>query len=128
MNFPKDQSLTSKLDRVPPCILRLMARGPSGKLATNSELKKRTGWGNSRLRRVSNATTFADITVNEADVFTEACGYKWSSQRRLLWLMSRAWRSGGLEIMRHLSFNTGWQASMIKRHQRRIEQLLSKKA
>lgn len=121
------QTLTSKLDRVPPCVVRIMAKGPDGMLASNAELKKRTGWGKSKLRRVSNATSFTNVTVGEVDAFTEACGQSWSSQRRLIWLMKLAWRNGGLQTMRHLKFKTGWQASMIARHQKRIEKLLSKK-
>lgn len=127
MNFPQDQSLMAKLDRIPPCVARLMAKGPNGTLASNAELKRRTGWGQSKLKRVSSATSFKNITVGEADAFLEACGLRWSSQRRMLWLMQRSWRNGGLQTMRHLRFRTGWQASMVKRHQRRIEKLLSKK-
>lgn len=94
---------------------------------SNAEIMKVTGWGKSKLMRVSSATSFRDVTVGEADQFLAACGLRWGSQRRLLWLMQRAWRNGGLHTMNHLKFKTGWQASMVRRHQRRIEQLLSKK-
>lgn len=105
-----------------------MAKNVAGRLMSNAELKLITGWGNSKLKRIASATTFRDLTVGEVDQFLAACGLRWSSQRRMLWLMQLAWRNGGLQTMRHLRYETGWQASMIKRHQRRIEQLLSKKA
>lgn len=120
-------TLRHKLDRIPPCICRLMAKNVAGRLMSNAELKLITGWGNSKLKRIASATTFRDLTVGEVDQFLAACGLRWSSQRRMLWLMQLAWRNGGLQTMRHLRYETGWQASMIKRHQRRIEQLLSKK-
>lgn len=120
-------TLLQKLDRLPPCIVRIMAKTSDGRLMSNNEIKKRTGWGKSKLRRVSSATSFKNVTVGEVDAFLEACGLQWSSQRRLIWLLQRAWRNGGIQTMRHLAFRTGWQASMVSRHQRRIEKLLSKK-
>lgn len=122
------RTLIEKLDRIPPCIARLMAKGKDGRLMSNAELKRITGWGKSRLKRVVSATSFKDVTVGEADIFLSACGLTWSSQRRLLWLMQRAWRNGGLHTMAHLRYKTGWQASMVKRHQKRIQQLLIKQA
>jgi hypothetical protein len=128
------QTLLQKLDRLPPCLCRLMAKGSNGKLASNAEIKRRTGFGKSKLRRVSSATTFKNVTVGEVDAFLAACGLRWSTQRRLLWLLQRTWRNHGavrpdwVLAMRHLSTTkTGWQASMVRRHQRRIEKLLSKK-
>jgi len=105
-----------------------MAKDGHGRLMSNAEIMRITGWGKSRLKRVASATSFRDLTVGEVDAFLAACGLRWSSQRRLLWLMQRAWRNGGLQTMRHLRFKTGWQASMVKRRQKRIQQLLSKQA
>lgn len=127
VNLQNFKTITEKLDRIPPCVVRLMAKDASGKLMSNEELTRRTGWGRSRLRRIAGATSFKNLTVGEADTFLTACGLTWSSQRRLLFLMQRAWRNGGLQTMNHLRYETGWQASMVMRHQRRIEKLLSKK-
>lgn len=120
-------TLTAKLDRLPPCIARLMAKDANGKLMSNEEIKRRTGWGRSKVRKICAATSFKNITVGEADAFLTACGLSWSAQRQLLWLMRRAWLNGGLQTMNHLKMKTGWQASMVQRHQRRIEKLLMKK-
>lgn len=120
-------TLTQKMDRIPPCICRLMAKDVSGRLMSNEEIKRQTGWSANKLRRITSATTFKNITIGEADTFLSVCGLRWSAQRQLLWLMRRAWLNGGLQTMRHLTFRTGWQASMVKRHQRRIEKLLSNK-
>jgi hypothetical protein len=119
-------TLLEKLNRIPPCICRLMAKDASGMLMSNDEIRRRTGWGKTRLRRIVSATSFKDITVSEVDAFLSACGLSWSTQRRLIWLMQIAWRNGGLQTMRHLRYKTGSQASMIKRHQKRIAKILSK--
>lgn len=119
--------LTHELDRVPPWAVRLMAKNASGLFMSNSEIQQRTGWGRSKIRRLCNATSFGVMSANDIDTFHDACGQSWSAQRQTLWLLKLAFNNGGIHTMRHFRFRTGWQASMIKRHQRRIEKLLSNK-
>jgi len=115
-------TLTDKLNRLPPCVCRLLAK-KNGRLMTDPQLMEATGWGKSRLCRVYNSTSWAGISVEEVDKFLAACGISWSSQRRQRWLLQLA--GNDISKMRHLRFNNGWQASMVKRHQRRIIKLLT---
>lgn len=122
-----NMTLLDKLDRIPPWLCRLMAKSSDGRLMSNSELCKRTGWGKGRVRKLCESTSFRHCTVEEVDVFLTACGFHWSNQRRLIFLIGRAVKTSGIQAMRHLRYapGAGWQASMIKRHQQRIEKLLS---
>lgn len=115
-------TLTDKLNRLPPCICRLLAK-KSGRLMTDDELVAATGWGKTRLRTLYNSTSWENITVGDADKFLTACGLTWSSQRRQRWLLQLA--GNDISRMRHLRATTGWQASMVQRHQARIARLLS---
>lgn len=125
MNLGTD--LVSKLDRVPPWLCRLMARGPDGLLMTSAELCRRTGWRKQKLRRIAEAKSFRDFKAGEIDTFITACGLCWSRQRKLLYLISLAVQRGGIQTMQHFRHKPGvsWQASMIIRHQRRIQKLFA---
>lgn len=79
MNIPG--TLIEKLDRLPPCVCRLLARS-GRRLLSNVDLMKATGWGHSKLKRVSHSSTWRHITVEEVDVYLKACGMRWGSQRR----------------------------------------------
>lgn len=104
-----------------------MAKGADGRLMSNLELCRRTGWSRHRVRRLSDATSFRDCTVGEVDTFLKACGLRWSTQRRLIYLIGRAVKNGGIQSMRHLRYEPGvsWQAAMIAGHQQRIKKLLT---
>lgn len=119
-------TLLEKLNRLPPVIARLMAKH-NGRLMSDVELCKRTGWGKKRLRRVYRASSWKNVTIEEVDVFLGACGLSWSSQRRQRWLLNLALkRSEGFELeMRHLKPNTFWEAGMIKALNKHVERLLS---
>lgn len=117
-------TLLDKLNRLPPVVARLLAKS-NGKLMSDIELCKRTGWGKKRLRRVYRAGSWRNVTVEEVDVFLAACGLTWSSQRRERWLLKLAWNRSGLADMRHLRASTGWEASMINKLNKHVEKFLS---
>lgn len=96
-------TLLEKLNRLPPCICRLLAK-INGQLATDRELMMVTGWSRAKLGRIAKATTWAEIAVIDVDAFLFACGLTWSTQRRQLWLLQVAALKGfqGIKRMRHL--------------------------
>lgn len=112
MNLGND-TLLAKLDRLPPVIVRLFFARLNGRLMTDKELRQRTGWGKKRLLRVYRATSWKNVTVGEVDALLSACGLRWSSQRRQLFLLQLAIERGGLERMRHLRATTFWERQMI---------------
>lgn len=119
-------TLVEKLDRLPPMFARLLAKN-RGRLMTDTELAKRTGWGMRHLKRVYQAATWRDITAQEVDTFLSACGLSWSSQRRQRWLLQLAFERKGIEgifSMYHLRPKNWWQAHQLNTHRRRLTKLL----
>lgn len=112
MNLGND-TLLAKLDRLPPIVVRIFLARHKGKLMTDLELRRRTGWGKKKLLRVYRAATWKDATVDEVDTFLSACGLRWSSQRRQRFLLQLAFERNGLERMRHLKAVTFWEKQMI---------------
>lgn len=96
-------TLLEKLNRLPPCICRLLAKN-NGELATDRELLAVTGWSRAKLDRIAKAVTWAEVAVIDVDAFLYACGLTWSTQRRQLWLLQVAALKGfqGIKRMRHL--------------------------
>lgn len=118
-------TLTEKL-RFPPCLARIMAVR-DGKLMSDQELVKLTGWGERKLSRVYNSASWDDITGRDIDTFLTACGLSPFSLRRQRWLIQLAVRRGGLHTMQHLKQdknNTGWKGNQLRLHLERIEKLL----
>lgn len=113
MNLGND-TLLAKLDRLPPIVVRIFLARHKGKLMTDAELRKRTGWGKKKLIRVYRAASWRNATVEEVDGFLSACGLRWSSQRRQRFLLQLAFERNGLERMRHLRATTFWERQMIK--------------
>lgn len=126
MNLPN--SFTAKADRVPPCVGRIFARGADGHLATDTELMHLTGWGRSRLISVYRRRSFAGVKTADVDKFYEACGLRWSSQRRIRWKLQEAFERGGVDAVarfHHLRPRNATEASQLKAHLRRIKKLMS---
>ena len=94
-------TLLEKLNRLPPCICRLLAEN-NGELATDQELQLVTGWSRAKLDRVARATTWAQMSVLDVDDFLQACGLSWSSQRRELARIRRAVQVGGFDGIKRL--------------------------
>lgn len=115
-------TLTQKLDRLPPCICRLLAEN-NGELATDMEMRLCTGWGKDKLERISKATTWAGITVDDVDVFLAACGIRWSSQRREREKLTRIIRVGGIRRLKHLQKPTAQRAGRVTTLLKLCEQL-----
>jgi hypothetical protein len=95
-----------------------------GRLMSDQELVKLTGWGERKLRRVYNSGTWLDITDREKFVFFEACGMNPFNLRRQRWLIKLALRRGGLHTMQHLKCVTGWQGNQLRLHLNRVEKVL----
>lgn len=118
-------TLTSKLDRLPPCFVRILAKH-NGRLMTDPELMERTGWGRRKLRAVYQSASWGSVKVEDVDTFLKACNMSWSTQRRQRWLLKLAISHGGIETMQHLkcSHSVGWRGNQLKLHLERIEKLL----
>ncbi len=119
-------TLLEKIDRLPPCIVRILAK-ENGRLMTDPRLMQKTGWGRTKLRRVYQASTWAGVSVSDVDTFLTACGMSWSRQRRQRWLLQLAVNNGGIKTMQHLRCDTGWRGNQLKLHLERIEKLLGGK-
>jgi len=117
-------TLVEKLNRLPPCIVRIMAK-KDGRLMTDPELMELTGWGRSRLRAVYQSATWKDVRAGDIDTFLAACGMSWSRQRTQRWALKRAIENGGVETMSHMKRDTGWRGRQFHIHTDRIESLLS---
>lgn len=113
---------------IPPCICRMLARndGRDGRLMTDAELGKKTGWGKKHLRAVYRRATWDDVTVGNMDLFLWACGLHPSKQRRYTWLLKRALKNGmeGIRKMRHLRADTAWQVNQVQTLLRMVERVL----
>lgn len=118
-------TLVEKLDRLPPCLIRIMAK-KNGRLMTDPELMELTGWGRSKLRAVYQSATWSNVRAGDIDRFLKACGMSWSKQRTQRWLLKRAIEKGGVETMGHLKRDTGWRGRQFDIHTDRIEELLSR--
>ncbi len=118
-------TLLEKLDRLPPIVCRMMAKC-DGQFMSDPQIMALTDWGKAKLTRIYNATSWAGISVGDADLFLRACGLSWSSQRRVRWLLRRV--GGDISKMRHLQSDKPWRISMVRRHQKRIERLLKREA
>lgn len=86
--------------KLPPCICRFLAKSDD-LLMTDQELMERTGWDRRKVKRVYRRVTWNNITVGDMDRFLYACRLKPENQRRYIWQLKRAWKSG-LHNMRHL--------------------------
>jgi hypothetical protein len=117
-------TLVEKLDRLPPCIVRVMAKH-NNRMITDPELMRRTGWGRRKLMAVYKSASWDGIKVGDVDNFLKACGMSWSSQRRQRWLLQLAIKNGGIHKMQHLKTDTGWRGNQLRLHLMRIEKLLS---
>lgn len=113
---------------IPPCICRLLAKhdGREGRLLTDTDIRKRTGWRKEYLRSVYNSATWKAITVGDMDLFLWACGLHPSKQRRYKWVLQRAWRNGmdGIRKMRHLRADVAWRCNQVKTLLRMVERVL----
>jgi hypothetical protein len=120
-------TLLEKLDRLPPCICRLLSQR-DGELMTDRNLLQITGWSRAKLHRVAESKSWRAVTIGDADLFLIACGLHWSAQRRKLWLLRRALFDGanGLRGMRHLRTPTAQRAARVTTLLKRTEEVLSR--
>lgn len=121
-------TLTERLNRLPPVFCRILAKTADGALMTDSQLCARTGWGKTRLRSVYQSLSWSEVTVAEVDTFMSACGLGWSSTRRQLWLLNRAWAKGGVKgllSMRHMKRDCCWRNNQMRLLLGRVERLLT---
>lgn len=101
----------------------------NGRLMTDLELVAITGWSLKKLAAVYQSTSWKKISCGDADKFLNACGLKWSTQRRQRWLIARAIKNGGLTIMRHLNpqfHRSGTRSMQLKNRLKLIEKLYAK--
>lgn len=68
-------SLIEQLDRLPPCLVRLVARnGHSGQRLTLQALSQRSGLSYASLQRLSVRRSWRDVPLWMIDAYTSACG------------------------------------------------------
>lgn len=118
-------TLTEKLDRLPPFIVRLLAKS-NGRLMTTLELVEKTGFCSGKIKKLSKQTSWARIAVGDVDLFLKACGLSWSTQRRQRWLLELAISKGRLHKMRHFKASRNFEVSQVRSHLRRIEKLFQR--
>lgn|GEM_PF-3907701 len=118
-------TLAQKLDRLPPCICRLLAKS-NGELMTDAELMRRMRCGKDKLRRIVESRTWDGIAVQDVDDFLKACGLTWSTQRRQIWGLKRAVEKGleGIRRMKHLKKPVAQKASRVLTLLKRTEEIL----
>lgn len=120
-------TLLEKLDRLPPCVCRLLAQR-DGRLLTEQQMKRLTGWSLDKLSRIASARTWRAITAGDIDKFLSACGLSWSAQSRSRWYLKIAVRRGaaGIERMRHVqrALREPSRAGSVTLLLRRTEQIL----
>lgn len=123
-----EQTITAKLDRLPPCVVRLLAK-KDGRLMTDPELCALTGWGRKKLESVYQLASWAGVRVGDVDTFLTACGLSWATQRRQRWLLKLRYHAAGSVIegirsMRHMKTDEPWRAVQVNMHLARVEKLL----
>lgn len=114
-------TLVEKLNRLPPCLCRLLAKH-DGKLMTDVQLMRTTGWSKKKLERISRSRSWSKISVEDADWFLLACSLSWSAQRKKLWMLKLASEKGldGIRRMRHLRSTRKSVVTMLLRRTERI--------
>lgn len=121
-------TLLEKLDRLPPCVCRLLAQ-KDGQLLTERQMMRLTGWSQDKLARVSSAKTWRTVAAGDIDIFLKACGLTWSSQSRSRWYLKIAVGRGaaGIERMRHIrrALKERSRAGSVTLLLRRTEQILN---
>ena len=66
-------SLILKLDKLPPNLVRLIARD-GRKALSNREISNKSGLTLKRVGQISKMNTWSNLQVSEANAFAEACG------------------------------------------------------
>lgn len=123
-------TLTQRANLIPPCVARIMAK-ESGRLMSDKQLMGRTGWGRKKLISVYQRASFARVPIEDVDRFLSACGITSTNKNKVREKIKLALGRGeggvdGISRMYHLRYHSGWESSQLKRHLKRIEQLLAK--
>jgi len=121
-------TLLEKLDRLPPCFCRLLAKR-NGELMTDREMVKLVGWERHKLGRISLSKSWGRISVQDVDIFLKACGVPWPRQHHKIWMLMRLLRKAGvsgLHRMRHLQKPIAQRATRVTTLLKRTEEVLSK--
>tara|TARA_Y100000034_G_C6722777_1_gene319838 strand:- start:215 stop:529 length:315 start_codon:yes stop_codon:yes gene_type:complete len=66
-------SLVLKLDKLPPNLVRLIARD-GRKALSNRDIARKSGLSLKRIGQISKMTTWGSLQVGEAAAFADACG------------------------------------------------------
>ena len=66
-------SLVLKLDKLPPNLVRLIARD-GRKALSNRDIARKSGLSLKRIGQISKMTTWGSLQVGEAGAFADACG------------------------------------------------------
>lgn len=92
---------------------------------TNQELMERTGWGKKKLRSVYLRATWHDVSNRDTDLFLWACGLNPSQQKRYVFALQRALKSGGIRRLRHLrQVEVLWRENQVQTLLRMCERVL----
>lgn len=118
-------TLTEKLDRLPPCICRLLAQ-KDGVLRTDREMVADLGVDRHTFYAMCKRKTWASFKVSEVDAFLRACGLRWSAQRKQRQRLQLAAKNGldGIRRLHHLQRATEQRAARVSLLLRRTEELL----
>lgn len=71
----KKSNLLEQLDKIPPAMIRFLARNPDGTAPTNAQIAKRSGMDKHRIHRICRMKTWSNLKVRDIDRFCSACGW-----------------------------------------------------
>lgn len=75
MNQKRRNLLLIRLDRLPPCACRLLARKELGKRGkSHMDIANESGLGKSTVAKFSRLTTWRGMKIEDIDAFASACG------------------------------------------------------
>jgi hypothetical protein len=85
-----ESSLLQHLDKLPPCLVRLIARDPEhrGRRLSLVAIAERAGLSYGTVRRLSLKKTWANEPLKKIEAFSAACGVNLLRQRRKLFYLN----------------------------------------
>lgn len=98
------KSYLEKMDEFPPYICMLFARDKSRKRIGVDRIASVTGFSQAKVRRIGKRRSWKNVTVGDAVLFRDACGFSRPQERRQSAYFKRtAWmlrRDSGLQHLR----------------------------
>jgi hypothetical protein len=108
--MPKPLSLSAKLERFPPIVIRLLARRRLGTRTvplTVAQIAAQSGLSVGEINALSRLTSWAEVTVDSMAAFTRGCGCNLDDRD---WLRKNtAYMAGVRSAPRYLRQSSDWE-------------------